>query len=49
MGKTYTSPELNISKIATTQMLAASNTSLNVNVDEEEDDVTQLLSREFDF
>ena len=49
MGKTYICPELEVSKIATTQMLAASNTSLNVNVDEEEGDVTQLLSREFDF
>ena len=30
-------------------MLAASNTSLNLNVDEEESDVNKLLSREYDF
>ena len=49
MKKAYINPQIAIIRIATLQMLATSNTSLDLNIDEEEDDVTKLLSREFDF
>lgn len=49
MKKTYINPQIVIIKIATQQMLAESNTNLDLNIDEEEDDVNKLLSREFDF
>jgi len=49
MKKTYISPICEEIHIATMTMLAASNTSLNLNVDEEESDVNKLLSREYDF
>jgi hypothetical protein len=49
MKKAYINPQIAIIRIATFQMLATSNTSLNLNIDEEEDDVTKLLSREFDY
>lgn len=49
MKKTYITPQIAIIKIATQQMLAGSNTNLDLNIDEEEDDVNKLLSREFDF
>ena len=48
MKKTYINPELEIVKIATHQMLAASNTNMDLNVDVEETDINNLLSREFD-
>lgn len=49
MKKTYINPQIAIIKIATQQMLAESNTNIDLNIDEEEDDVNKLLSREFDF
>ena len=48
MKKTYINPELEIVKIATHQMLAASNTNMDLNVDVEETDINNLLSREVD-
>ena len=48
MKKTYINPELEIVKIATHQMLAASNTNMGLNVDVEETDINNLLSREVD-
>lgn len=48
MKKTYIIPELEIVKIATHQMLAASNTNMDLNVDVEETDINNLLSREVD-
>ena len=48
MKKTYINPELEIVKIATHQMLAASNTNMDLNVDVEETDLNNLLSREVD-
>jgi hypothetical protein len=43
MKKTYIIPELEIVKIATHQILAVSNASLNLHTDEEEDDIDNLL------
>ena len=48
MKKTYINPELEIVKISTHQMLAASNTNMDLNVDVEETDINNLLSREVD-
>jgi hypothetical protein len=43
MKKIYINPQIDVIKIQTMQMLATSNSSLNLHPDEEENDINNLI------